>query len=42
MDNNFNQPNNGENNQNENSSKGFGFGGVNGVNYNMGTVQLLP
>lgn len=39
MDNNFNQPNNGENNQNENSSKGFGFGGSNGVNYNMGTVQ---
>lgn len=37
MDNNFNQPNNGENNQNENSSKGFG--GSNGVNYNMGTVQ---
>lgn len=38
MDNNFNQPNNGDNNQNE-SSKGFGFGGSNGVNYNMGTVQ---
>lgn len=39
MDNNFNQPNNGENNQNENSKKGFSFGGSNGVNYNMGTIQ---
>lgn len=46
MDNNFNQPNNGGNNQNENlqssnSSNVFGSvgGGSNNVNYNMGTVQ---
>lgn len=45
MDNNFNQPNNGENNQDVNqpsTGNGFNFGNSNGtsngVNYNMGTV----